>query len=160
MLPIRIAGLFTALSLSAQIVSVSSPTFEIATEAARCEAISLATVCLKYTSPPVAEIPGLFEPGVALVRVSGGTGLPVLIQVSSLSPVGRQWLGVRRVGEAAVGDSVSGVLPMDLEIFADEAHVSGIKAGRFVGTVNVTTVGVAAPAKLPCSRQTWVKLTL
>ena len=81
--------------------------------------------------------------------MSGGTGLPVLIQVSSLSPVGRQWLGVRRVGEAAVGDSVSGVLPMDLEIFADEAHVSGIKAGRFVGTVNVTTVGVAAPAKLP-----------
>ncbi len=147
MLPIVIAGLFSALSLSAQSASASTPTFEVATEAARCEAIALSTVCLKYTAP-FAETPGLFEPGVAQVRI-GGPSVPVLIQVSALSPVGRQWLGLRRVGETAASASISATLPVDLEIFVDEAQLAGVKAGRFVAIVTVTTFGASTPAKLP-----------
>ena len=147
-----LTGLFAALSLTAQTPLAAG----VATEAARCEAISANTICLAYTAPvaPAVEgeapIPGVFEPGSASFRVTGPEGQLAIVSIAVLSPVGREWLQLRRVGETTGTNSLSGQLPMDLEVFADEAQLAQAKSGRFVAVVAIALSGGAAvPLKVP-----------
>ncbi len=144
-------GLFAAIALVAQTPLAAG----IATEAARCEAISSNTICLAYTAPMApaegsAANPGVFEPGAASFRITGPEGQSVIVNAAVLSPVGREWLLIRRVGETTGSNSATGQLPMDLEVFVDEAQLAQAKAGRFVATLAITlSGGSAAPLKVP-----------
>jgi len=144
------AVVLTAVSLGAQALSPTSiPAVGIATEGALCDAISANSICLSYVAPADVDSTGVFEPGAAAIRVSGIEGQSVTVNASALSPVGRQWLKVRRIGEGGGSASVAGVFPMDLEVYADETELVETKAGRFVALLTVWTAGASAPLKVP-----------
>ena len=144
-----------AVVLAAGFISAQTPAFpvkiEVITESAQCDAVAPSSACLRYTAPASAgDFGGVFEPGVARLRISGPTdGQPATIQATVLSPVGRQWLGVRGIGETAGGTSISGPLPLDVEVYADEAQLSATKSGRFVAVLSVSRAGTTSAVKLP-----------
>ena len=150
MLQTLILCLFTAVAfLEAQTSTVTPITLQVLDEAARCDAIAATSLCFRYTKPAAPELPGVFEPGVARVRITGPDAAAVSVQATVLSPVGGQWLALRRVGELEGGSSISGSLPLDVEVFIGEAQLAGSRAGRFVAMLVVTAVGTSAPVKVP-----------
>ena len=142
--------LFAAVSLSAQTpLSVA-----VATEAARCEAISTNSICLAYAAPaPPAEgeiaAAGVFAPGSASFRITGPDQQQASVHAIVFSPAGRPWLQLRRIGETADSNTITGQLPLDLEVFADETQLSGVKAGRFVAMLVISGSGASAAVKVP-----------
>lgn len=141
-----------ALLLAAAFLSAQTPapvTAEVATDAARCGVIATTSACLHYTAPATPDVAGVFEPGTASLRISGPASLPVTVQAVAISPVGRPWLGVRGIGATDSSSSVSGVLPLDIEVYADESQLAEVKAGRFVAVLTVTAAGITSVLKVP-----------
>lgn len=120
----------------------------VRTESAQCSAIARQTACLYYTKPPFPETIGTRSPEFDIVRVTGPENAAV-VQATVHSPGNRQWLRLRRAGAPVGGVSISDRLPLDLEIYVDDAHAYDMRAGRFVATLTITVAGVAAPVKLP-----------